>query len=185
MNELHIAPNRPLIVALVDPEGVFDQELNRGTYQTTTGETLILPRPAVVALNMIGPAPGEQIEILQSWSGLHGERPEWSVRLTNGSEKARAEAETAQDAPVEPPAPIKAPTPIRRAKDDQPRLFDLEKGTGTYGPMPAARAYAAPRPELRRRPPVEQIPANVAFREITRFVSEGLQANGMQWGDEA
>src|SRR5882672_1883674 len=66
VNQLHIAPNRPVFVALKDPEGVFDQELNRGTYQTTAGEELILPRPAVVALNMVGPAPGEEIEILQT-----------------------------------------------------------------------------------------------------------------------
>ena len=36
--ELHIAPNRPLTLALLDPEGRFDFETGMGQYQTTTGE---------------------------------------------------------------------------------------------------------------------------------------------------
>ncbi len=51
--------------------------------------------------------------------------------------------------------------------------------------MPAAVAYAAPKLVSRRPPSVPQIPANIAFREITRFVFDGLQANGLQWGVDA
>lgn len=185
MNELHIAPNRPVFVALVDPEGVYDSDLNRGTYQTTGGQALILPRPAVIALNMYGPAAGEEIEITQTWTGTPGSRPEWSIRSAAEATSAPAAQEEAAAPPAAPDAPIKAPTPIRRGtKEAQPGLFDL-RGTGTYGPMPAAVAYAAPKLASRRPPSLPQIPANVAFREITRFVFDGLQANGLQWGVDA
>ncbi len=105
---------------------------------------------------------------------------------------ASAEARSPQDetpAPGPPasiPQPINAPTPIRRTTKEanQPGLFDM-RGTGTYGPMPAAVAYAAPKLVSRRPPSVPQIPANIAFREITRFVFDGLQTNNLQWNDKA
>ncbi len=186
MNELHIVPNRPVCVALVDPEGVYDSDLNRGTYQTTAGQILVLPRPAVIALNMYGPAKGEEIEILQSYSGKAGDRPEWSIRSAAEAASASAAREEAAAPPALPIEPIRAPTPIRRTTKEanQPGLFDT-RGTGTYGPMPAAVAYAAPKLVSRRPPSVPQIPANIAFREITRFVFDGLQANGLQWGVDA
>jgi len=173
-NELHIAPNRPVLVALKDPEGVYDQDLNRGTYQTTAGQTLVLPRPAVLALNMYGPAAGEEIEITQTYSGRPGDRPEWSIR--SAAEAAR-EAAAREEAPVSPaPAaePIRAPTPIRKAtKEAQPGLFEL--GTGTRGPAPSRR----PRSLL------EVIPGNVAFREVSAWVAAELRANNLQWSDQA
>ncbi len=186
MEELHIAPNMPVLVALVDPEGVYDDDLHRGTYQTTDGQTLILPRPAVIALNMYGPAKGEEIEITQSYSGRPGERPEWSIRSAAEAASEAAAREEARSTPEPVPEPINAPIPIRgrRRPDPGPGLFDL-KGTGTYGPMPAAQAYAAPKLVNRRPPSVPQIPANIAFREITRFVFDSLQTNNLQWNDTA
>ena len=76
MNELHIAPNRPLTVALVDPEGHFDFETGMGQYQTTTGELVTLPRPAVVLLNTLDPQPGEEITITKHWTGRPGDKAE-------------------------------------------------------------------------------------------------------------
>ncbi len=185
MNELHIAPNRPVLVALIDPEGVYDQELNRGTYQTTDGQTLILPRPAVVALNMYGPAPGEEVEISQTWSGAPGDRPEWSIRSAAEAASAPAAREEVAASPAPAIEPIRSPTPIRRTtKEAQPGLFDT-RGTGTYGPMPAAVAYAAPKLVSRRPPSVPQIPANIAFREVSAWVAAELRGNNLQWSDEA
>ena len=73
MKQIHIPPNKPLYVALVDPEGQYDFELRTGRYQTTTGELLCLPRPAVILLNALEPAPGEEIQITKHWSGKPGE----------------------------------------------------------------------------------------------------------------
>jgi hypothetical protein len=93
MNELTIAPNRPLTVALVDPEGRFDFETGMGQYQTTTGELVTLPRPAVVILNTLDPQPGEEIVITKHWSGKPAEKAEWTISLSSRAENARAKAE--------------------------------------------------------------------------------------------
>ena len=124
-----IAPNRPITLALADPEGQFDHETGNGLYQTTAGELLSLPRPAVVALNLVEPRPGEEIRILKSWSGKYAEPSEWTIELTARSEQARAGAgeadtlterlETVNATPEPVKAAVEAPTPIL-----QPRLFD-------------------------------------------------------------
>src|ERR1039458_9030493 len=93
MNELTIAPNRPLTVALVDPEGRFDFETGMGQYQTTMGELVTLPRPAVVILNTLDPQPGEEIVITKHWSGKPAEKAEWTISLSARAENARAKAE--------------------------------------------------------------------------------------------
>src|ERR1035437_7039410 len=119
-----IAPNKPVTLALADPSGRFDFDIGFGSYLTTDGQALSLPRPAVVALNLVDPQPGEEIEIEQHQTGKPGEHPTWTVRLTHRSEMARAEVESTA-MPLEdpetgnpPPEPVKAaveaPTPIRR-----------------------------------------------------------------------
>jgi hypothetical protein len=186
MKSLTIAPNRPITVALVDPEGHFDLDRGMGTYQTTTGATLTLPRLAVVQLNLIEPHAGEEIEILKTWTGKPKDKAEWFIRLTARSEKARAEAgepgtlacqlgasiEAIQELqkPVRVPTPIGRPSRRKPAPEVQPRLFD--RGTGTHGPapqpdrvpliLPAAAAAEKIRPG--------QIPANVAIKEILAFL---------------
>ncbi len=197
-NKLLIAPNRPVYVALVDPAGEWDDENREGRYQTTAGQLLTLPRPAVVKLNLLEPKPGEEILILKRWSGKSHDRPEWVISLSNRSEKASAEAEKAQDQPREPGKsvtdleerikPVEAPTPIRRQskrEDTQPGLFDT-RGTGTYGPvaMPGGRAYAAPHVASRKPPAAAPIPWNVAFREVSSWVHRELQNNHLQWSDQ-
>src|ERR1017187_1284577 len=93
MNQIHIAPNRPVTVALVDPEGLFDFETGMGQYQTTAGELVTLPRPAVVILNALDPQPGEEIVITKHWSGKPAEKAEWTISLSSSAENARAKAE--------------------------------------------------------------------------------------------
>jgi hypothetical protein len=132
MSQITIAPNRPVFVCLVDPEGQYDMELRQGVYQTTTGEILILPRPAVVALNMLSPRPGEEVVIQKHVSGKPGDSTEWTVALSTRSELSRAsEATDSQDLteqlersiealkPKE--SPVAVPTPIRKpAKRENP-----------------------------------------------------------------
>ena len=192
MNELHIAPNRPITLALIDPEGRFDFETGMGQYQTTTGELMTLPRPAVILLNTLDPQPGEQIVICKHWSGRPGEKAEWTISLSPKSENARAEAEKAPsdltgqlersiEAVQARKAAVELPTPIRRPV--QPRLFD--RGTGTHGPAPAAipLSIALPAVAIGRQPRPGQIPANVATREILEFIQS--DPNTANWSDQA
>lgn len=53
--------------------------------------------------------------------------------------------------------------------------------TGTEG-----KAVPMPRRSIALTPPSSnRIPFNVAFREVVKFVSEGLKDSGEQWNDEA
>lgn len=196
---LVIAPNRPITVALVDPEGTFDLDRGIGTYQTTTGATLTLPRPAVVALNLIEPKPGEEIVITKHWDGKPKDKPYWTVALSTKSEKARAEAGEPDvlaytlgasiQTPQEKGKPVRVPTPIGRpskrkpAPDSQPRLFD--RGTGTYGPAPALEAAPLILPAAAAAGKIRpgQIPANVAVKEILEFIQ--ADPNTRNWSDQA
>ena len=191
---LAFAPNRPVTVALVNPEGLFDFEVGIGLYETTAGQTFTLPRPAVVILNQLDPEPGEEITITKHWSGKRGDKAEWTISLSPQAEKARARAEETGQEPPETPEtvdsptrprkePTAPPTPIRRpskrapAPEIQPRLFD--RGTGTHGPAP----LPALSPAAHRKP--EVIPWNIAFREVSMWVSKELAGNNLQWSDEA
>jgi hypothetical protein len=201
MKPLVIAPNKPLTVALVDPEGQFDLDRGIGTYQTITGATLTLPRPAVVMLNLLEPRPGEEIVIQKHWTGRKSDKVSWTIALSPKSEKARAEAgepDTLMQqlgSSIEPPkgdgTPVRVPTPIGRpvkrkpAPELQPRLFD--RGTGTHGPAPAADSQLAPlilpaAAAIRDRKP-GQIPANVAIKEILAFIA--ADPNTQNWSDQA
>ncbi len=202
---LHIKPNVPLFVSLVNPEGEYDFDLECGTFHTTAGEMLTLPRIAVIKLNELWPAPGEEIVIQQHWSGRASDKKTWTVALSTRSELARAEAEAAQDlteplaasirqveerkAATANPTPISSPS-RRGPKPEtaQPRLFD--RGTGTHGPAPAAEP--APQPVIlpaaangNRKAPPQVIPWNIAFREVSAWVSKELAGNSLQWSDEA
>jgi len=201
MNALHIAPNKPVTVALVNPEGVFDFEVGIGLYETTTGQTFTLPRPAVVLLNTLDPQPGEEIVITKHWSGKPGDKAEWTISLSSQAEKARAKAE---DVPSELSDQLQAsieqvqtrkratanPTPIRRpskrapAPEIQPRLFD--RGTGTHGLCPAPQvplSIPLPAVAIGRQLRPGQIPANVATREILAFVN--ADPNTANWSADA
>ena len=142
---LHIAPNKPVTVALVNPEGVFDFDIGIGLYETTAGQTFTLPRPAVVLLNALDPEPGEEIVITKHWSGKPGDKAEWTISLSPQAEKARAKAEGLTPEPPEAPETVDSPsqprkettappTPIRRppkrqpAPEIQPYLFDFNAG---------------------------------------------------------
>jgi len=181
--KLIIQPNRPIYVCLEDPAG--DWNGLEGTYRTTAGQILVLPRQAVVALNIADPKPGEEVRIIKHWQGKPGDHIKWTVALTGRGERAPA-SESAEPAsiaaeleqPASPPEPaqkpISAPISISRHKSPpaQPRLFD-SRGTGTYGPVRAAATDQGPRP----------IPANVAMKEILQFIA--ADPNTVNWSDQA
>jgi hypothetical protein len=192
MNPLQIKPNVPLTVALENPDGMFDFDLGMGIYQTTSGQTFTLPRPAVILLNTLDPDPGEEIVITKHWSGKRGEKAKWTVSLSPNSEKCRAKAETetselteqlqAKKRATEPPVPIRRPSRRQVDTQIQPRLFD--RGTGTHGPAPAAVPISAPAllPAAARQR-VGQIPANIATREILAFIQS--DPNTANWSDQS
>lgn len=203
MKPLTIPPNQPVTLALIDTEGQFDFEVGIGRYQTTTGQLLTLPRPAVVILNTLDPKPGEEIVITKHWTGKPGDKAEWTIALAHSSEMARSEAgepdtlteqlEASLQALEDRKAPVAIPTPIRKPfrkapdREVQPRLFD--RGNGTHGPLPATEPAATPVPLIlpaaarSRMFKPEAIPANVAVREILCFIkSDPSTAN---WGDQA
>jgi hypothetical protein len=130
MSEIHIAPNRPVYVALVDPKGVYDFELEAGHYQTTAGQSLTLPRQAVIKLNELEPKPAEELQILMQWSGRQNDPRRWVIALSTRSEKNRAALESAEEptaaetGPEAPRAILATPTPIRPARESDPSLFD-------------------------------------------------------------
>ena len=199
MNPLQIKPNVPLTVALENPDGMFDFDLGMGIYQTTSGQTFTLPRPAVILLNTLDPDPGEEIVITKLWSGKRGEKAKWTVSLSPNSEKCRAKAETetselteqlqasieqvqGKKRATEPPVPIRRPSRRQVDTQIQPRLFD--RGTGTHGPAPAAVPISAPAllPAAARQR-VGQIPANIATREILAFIQS--DPNTANWSDQS
>lgn len=203
MIPIQIKPNVPLTVAILNPEGVFDFEGGFGLYETTTGQTFILPRPAVILLNTLDPEPGEEIVITKHWSGKRGEKAEWTIALSLNSEKARAKAEETPatlseqlEASIEHERERRRslgdPTPIRRPSkrapaESQPRLFD--RGTGTHGPAPAIQPEDVPRGiplpavAIGRSTAQGRIPANIATREILAFVN--ADPNTANWSADA
>jgi len=188
MPRLRFIPNQPVTLKLENPEGDYDFDLQVGRYRTQDGREVQLPRPAVIVLNELAPAPGEEIGICL-YRGKRGQQDGWAIWLTAQSEKTRAQAE---DEPQEltevlqasidqarSRKPTKEPvTPIRRKpagkQDDQPRLFD--RGTGTYGPAPLTDP--ALRPAALRKTPYGQM-----LRAIVRTVESVLKAEGLQLGD--
>jgi hypothetical protein len=197
MNRIIFQPNIPVTLCLQDPEGSFDFEGSQGTYQTTDGRTLVLPRVAVLKLNELEPKAGEEIGICRrvSKERTGGNTVQWDIWLTPKTENSRALQEQvtecateAQEPPSEVPAPVdtpepveanlKPPTPIRKRRYKhpdplQPRLFD--RGTGTYGPaaipVPAVARKGTPYPDM--------------LRHIIRTVTTVLKETGEQWNDAA
>jgi hypothetical protein len=181
MTPIHFKPNEPQILALKEISGVF--EGFNVLYETTEGKLLSLPRPAAVKLGELDPGPGEEISITKCQQSP--KLPcEWVFALTASSEKIRAEKEaetlaaaTKRDLPGQLQASVLRQMP-KSSRSSQQAPAEQEKGTGTYGPVPQV-AYAG------RKAKSGQVPFNVAFVEVTRFVVEGLKEVGEQWNDQA
>jgi hypothetical protein len=190
MPAVKLLSNVPIQLALLDPpEGELDGRYEIVHYTTNAG-TLTVSYRVAAKINALELRAGESFHICKR------EKPEgiqWDVWLASESEQGRAieetptelEAQLSKSLEIAPPiGSIRAVPrkPARRANPDQPRLFD--KGTGTDGPAPQPRPAALPvMPPL--KPARVQIPYNVAFREVTKFVTEELKATGEQWSDQA
>ena len=171
MTPIHFNPNEPQVLRLKDPSGCLDGF--NVLYETADGRLLSLPRPAAVKLNLLDPAPGEEISLTKCRKDR--EPAEWVVCLTPRAEQARAEREAAADS--QHPAPVRQmPT---AGKPSSPEPPAPSKGTGTYGPAPQ------PVPAPRRRPEQICIPFNLAFREVVHFVCVELNASGEQWSEQS
>lgn len=191
MTKVLLPPNVPQTIALQDPEGDYKPDAAQVEYLTTCGRLLVLDKEAATRLNLMDMQPGETFTICKRVSGRRGELPYVDLALTAATERQRAQTEAEAAMPPESPQPARAadPPPARRKRAAkvheirpdppiQPRLFDRAKGTGTYGP--------APQPAIpSRHAPPARIPFNVAFQEVTGFVTSGLKATGEQWNDEA
>jgi hypothetical protein len=170
--EVKLSPNIPLQLALQDPAGI--PEDFRVHFPLSDGRVLTLPRHVAIRLNVMDLRPGEAFCICKDHE--QGKPATYRLWLPVETEKARA----AEEVQVEPEPVQTIEHRGRRLRkpsksDDQPRLFD--RGTGTYGPMPQALPA-----QIRASGP---IPINVAFREVTAFVTAELKAAGEQWTDQA
>src|SRR5260370_7169385 len=109
-----IQPNKPLFVKLSDPMNTdnFNFETREGKFETSTGQVLTLPRPAVLRLYILEPAPGEELEILKKWSGRRGDPAIWSVRRAQeaatppGDPTPPHPPPPASQTPPQPPPPL-------------------------------------------------------------------------------
>lgn len=184
-NSVHLSPNIPLQLALADPSGV--PEDFRVHFPTSDGRTLTLPRQVAVELNRLDLRPGEPFCICKDWTGP-GNPVTWRVWLPAESEVSRANQEAAaesSDLEAQLAASVEIVTSGRRKpakRDEQPRLFDQGKGTGTYGPMPAT---ALPQLSPAQARAAGAIPYNVAFKEVTQFITKALNDLKEQWTDQA
>lgn len=163
--------NQPERVSLKFSDGINKAHPEFGLYVLYTladGRTMALPPDVAQSIRELRLKPGEEFLVCKrkqdgrvAW---HVYRPEAQIDLKARLSASVKAAERRQDAPERPariqPSPAPAPTP---------QAANAPQGTGTYGPV------------ARPVPVSVKIPYNVAFREITMFVSRELDAVGEQW----
>lgn len=189
LNLVQFAPNVPQQLALSDPEGMIleGRFKDQVFYQLTDGRGMVLDTDTAAKLNLLGLQKAEAFSICKTWSGRPKDAMEFTVWLSPSSEKQRAATEDPEETmeqlrlsiemarqpkiPRKPPERVNAP----------PQMI---RGTGTNGPAPQPQAlpFSTPPPS---RPGKQQIPYNVAFLEVTQFVTKNLDAAGEQWSDQA
>lgn len=186
-NEVKVAPNVPLSLALLSPEGELDEQTGRVHYSCSDGRVLVVSALVARKIRALSLQPGESFGIRKDWSGEPGDPATWTVWLSPQTEKNRATAEDPNDLERKLVASIDQ-AQRRKARSLAPvadPVTDSEPemvlGTGTTGPAvqrrPAAKASASAS--------AGRIPYNIAFREVVKFVSQGLEESGQQWNDEA
>ena len=173
------APNVPQQLA-IKAEGVFESGRagDQVRYDLVDGRTLILAPDVAAKLNMMEVQPGETFFICRYWNGERKQPVRWNVWLSPDSERVRAAVE--EDAIAHQLRQSIANAGERKAMQTAPAVAPT-LATGTYGPQ----AVPAPTASKHAAPPKTPIPWNVAFREVSKFVSLELAGNNLQWSDAA
>src|SRR6185436_13766544 len=179
-------PNVPVFLALTDPTGELDQ-WNQVTYPTTCGRLLTVSCNTAVKINELDLQPGERFGICKDMESDRGPAS-WRVWTSPETEKGRAAAEAG---PSELEAQLGAsiamaqnagPREVKRKPPTPQKAFEFDRrGTGTHGPAPAPAAIPALAKAPARTDRPAPIPHNVAFREVTAFVTKELDTIGEQW----
>ncbi len=189
MNDLiSFAPNVPQQLALADTEGsiLTGRFADQVYYQLSDGRGMVLDTDTAAKLNLLGMAAGEQFSICKQWSGRPRDPQVFAVWLSPSSEKQRAATEDPEDLMHQLQLSIemsKLPKIPRKPPERVAASPQMIRGTGTNGPAPQPQAILSTAPPS--RPGKQQIPYNVAFVEITNFVTAGLRQSGEQWSDQS
>ena len=186
MDNIHFKPNVPQFLSLSSPDGELD-DYNQVHYFTSCGRRLTVSHDTAVRLNLMELAAGETFGICKDVGSERGAPAKWRVWLTPETEQSRAAAEPPSDLEQTLSASLalvrgEGPRVVeRKPPQTQGNLEFDRRGTGTHGPAPLPAVAKAPARPKREAP----IPYNVAFREVTQFVTRELGAIGEQWNDQA
>lgn len=187
------APNVPQMLSLKDPEGqiLSGRFKDQVCFQLSDGRDMVLDSETASKLNLLELKQGEAFSICKKWDGDSRHPMEWSVWVAPQTEKARAkeERDSISDVDFEEQLRLSIEQARSRVTRRPPAPERLQpqaiRGTGTNGPAPLpapAITAVAPPPS---RPSKSLVPYNVAFLEITQFVTKGLSAAGEQWTDQS
>lgn len=189
LNLVQFAPNVPQQLALSDPEGMIleGRFKDQVFYQLTDGRGMVLDMDTAAKVNLLGLQKAEAFSICKNWSGRPKDPMEFTVWLSPSSEKQRAATEDPEDLMEQ----LRLSIEMARQPKSVPRKPlervsaspQMIRGTGTNGPAPQPQALPFSTPPS--RPGKQQIPYNVAFLEVTQFVTKNLDAAGEQWSDQA
>jgi hypothetical protein len=134
---------------------------------------------------MLDPRPGEEFSATKHQESAKSPH-EWVFSLTARSEQLRADQEVAELAErtrrelsgqLEASLESRGISAVPRKPPGKPlEPVQEHRGTGTYGPLPQVALG---------RQKVAQIPFNLAFREVVRFVIAELNASGEQWSEQS
>ncbi len=99
------------------------------------------------------------------------------------AEQPPSDIETQLAASIEQARSRPQVVPQRKPVTPQRSLFEDRRGNGTTGPAPQPQKAVAVAPAKPQR--FGPIPYNVAFREVTQFVTKELGVIGEQWSDDS
>jgi hypothetical protein len=204
-DSVHFIPNRPEELRLKEPEGMIDGW--QVHYKLQDGRILKVSNDVAVMINQLELQPGESFWICKDRRGtgamglgttifrvwlspeteqLRAVQEDEALRrqLTRGLANSIEQAKQHAAEPITTPTvkPPRKPTRKPHAHASTPQLITC--GTGTDGPAPLPHIAIAPA-VLTNRPTRPTIPYNVAFAEVTAFVTRGLEQAREQWNDEA
>jgi hypothetical protein len=200
-DSVHFIPNKPEELRLTTSEGTLDGR--QVTWILADGRRLTVSLDIAAQINMLELQPGESFFICKDrkpGGGLGLGVTSFRVWLSPETEQARARQEDEalertlarsienvrrNEPPALTPKPARKPARKPHQQATAPVLIDC-RGTGTDGPAPLPHvAIPVSLPDKPQRPTRPTVPYDVAFAEVTAFVTSGLKQAGEQWNDEA